>query len=517
MGSKLLAKVREDVVNRVSSGTLAAGDAYDALQGGAFTRGEFEALEAQAKAKGLGQWASLGSSDRQAASTYQPRLNPVAVERNQRNGISIAGQPTGMLLPKTSAPTTATKPGGYGLQYVGSASGRAGGDTSLRNDGPDFSPEALERNVASGVRTVGQMTAEERMGRQAPSSGAFGSGVNSAGSQTNYGALLPKQAAPPTYRTPAAPVAPVTSVPAASSASTTNGASNNNVGKMTPPPLPTKSAVSSVQNPYGSTYTGMLLAGAKERAARDYQQREVEMRQRLGAMGATAASAPGLEQQLLTEARQGYARDYGDYERSLMTEATQLGANFDMAKAGSEDAFTMNVGNLGLGYSADARAGALLPGQLTAQGLSNQGQSLQNEAGSFQNKILSNDAYYYTSPEAANNRAVRDKYATELAGTQYEGASLGNAMRSLDYSTQQQLLGTTLQMARNQGIISDIEVQAARKIAAQGGEWYENPLFKNILRGILVGGGALAGGLLLGPAGILPGAAAGGTGAGAIR
>ena len=350
------------------------------------------------------------------------------------------------------------------------------------------------------------------MGRQAPSSGAFGSGVNSAGRQTTYGLLPPKQAAAPTYRTPVAPAAPVTSVPAASSAATANGDSNNNVGKL--PPLPTKSAISGVQNPYGATYTGMLLAGAKERAARDYQQREAEMRQRLGAMGATAASAPGLEQQLLTEARQGYQRDYGDYERSLMTEATPLGANFDVAKAGSEDAFAMNLGNLGLGYAASARAGVLLPGQVKAQELGNQGAALQNEAGSFQNKMLSNDAYYYTSPEAASNRAVRDKYATELAGTQYEGANLGLALSKLDLDTRNRLFENTINTALADGSIKQSEAAAAKELVAQGGGWWES-WGKNLVQVALVGGGAVIGSLIPG-VGTLAGAGAGALGANAL-
>ena len=184
----------------------------------------------------------------------------------------------------------------------------------------------------------------------------------------------------------------------------------------------------------------------------------------------------------------------------------------------------MNLGNLGLGYSADARAGMLLPGQLTAQGL-------QNEAGSFQNKILSNDAYYYTSPEAANNRAIRDNLQTQLAGTQYEGASIANAMRGMDFQTQQSLLDTVIRQGFNQGTISDAEAKAAKEIAAQGGMWYENPLFKNILRGLLVAGGAIAGSLIpvpgvgtaagtmvgAGLAGGLTGATLGGTAAGAIK
>lgn len=71
MGSKGLAKQRAYVEEQVRSGKMAAKDAYDALGGGAFTRGEFETMEAQAKARGLGQWSGLSAAERSAAANYQ--------------------------------------------------------------------------------------------------------------------------------------------------------------------------------------------------------------------------------------------------------------------------------------------------------------------------------------------------------------------------------------------------------------------------------------------------------------
>ena len=71
MGSKGLAKQRAYVEEQVRSGKMAAKDAYNALGGGRFTAGEFETMEAKAKAQGVGQWSGLSAADRAAAANYQ--------------------------------------------------------------------------------------------------------------------------------------------------------------------------------------------------------------------------------------------------------------------------------------------------------------------------------------------------------------------------------------------------------------------------------------------------------------
>jgi hypothetical protein len=75
MGSKELAKIRESVVAQVKAGTMTAKDAYPALRGGSYKRGEFENLENQAKAAGKGQWASLSTSAKNAAAAA-PVIKP---------------------------------------------------------------------------------------------------------------------------------------------------------------------------------------------------------------------------------------------------------------------------------------------------------------------------------------------------------------------------------------------------------------------------------------------------------
>ena len=131
--------------------------------------------------------------------------------------------------------------------------------------------------------------------------------------------------------------------------------------------------------------------------------------------------------------------------------------------------------------------------------------------------IGNQDAYEYGTQERANNRGARDNLQTLLAGSQYEGAQLGNAMSNLDVYTKNQLLEATIKAARAQGAIQETEADAARQIAAQNGMWWEQGWAKNILRGLLVGGGALIGGLTMGPGGAVAGGIAGAKGAAEMK
>jgi hypothetical protein len=303
-----------------------------------------------------------------------------------------------------------------------------------------------------------------------------------------------------------------------------DGETNNNVGKLTPRPLPTSSNYAGVQNRFDETYTGRLLARARGQAEAEAAAGAQRLRESMAERGMSQAGMSGFEAQGLRDIEMNRQNNLSNLSREAQLQSAQLASNFDMQRAGALDAFDMNVGNLGLGYSADARAGMLLPGQLTAQ-------QLDNERGAFQNKILSNDAYYYTSPEAANNRAIRDNLQTSLIGSQYEGASIENAMRGLSFQQQQALLDTAIRQGLNDGTIKAAEAEAAKQIAAQSGSWWETSGIKNWIRALLVGGGALAGSLIPVPgvgtaagtmvggglAGALTGAAVGGSAAGAIK
>jgi hypothetical protein len=287
-----------------------------------------------------------------------------------------------------------------------------------------------------------------------------------------------------------------------------NGEGNNNVGKLTPP-LPDKSNYADVPNRFDETYTGRLLAQARGQAEQEAALGARRLRESMAERGLTQNGISGLEAQGLREIEMNRQNNLGNMSRDAQVQSAQLASGFDMQRAGALDAFDMNRGNLGLGYAADARAGMLINGQVRAQELSNQAQGLQNQ-------VANQDAWYYTTQEAANNRAARDNFQTLLAGSQYEGANIGNAMRGLDFQTQQALLDTAIRQGRNQGTISDAEASAAQQLAAQGGAWWDSPWLKNFLRAALVGGGAVAGSLVPG-VGTAAGAIAGGTAAGAIR
>lgn len=130
----------------------------------------------------------------------------------------------------------------------------------------------------------------------------------------------------------------------------------------------------------------------------------------------------------------------------------------------------------------------------------------------------------YLLPEQERALRTAGDLGQAMLPKELEGADIGLAMKRLDRDTQQALLESVIAEGKAKGQITQAEARAAQQLAQQGGEWWNQGWFKNIMRGLLVGGGAVAGGLLgagAGGVGLLPGvmygASAGGAAAGAFR
>lgn len=128
MGSKRLGKVRESVVAAVSAGTMKAKDAYDALGGGAFTRGEFEVLQAQAARSNLGLWRNAPAAEKKAAMAYQYEAKSDTPSKSDQRAKALGMDvreyaqygKDGKPLPAAPAPSNAmvAPAKGYALQYA---------------------------------------------------------------------------------------------------------------------------------------------------------------------------------------------------------------------------------------------------------------------------------------------------------------------------------------------------------------------------------------------------------------
>lgn len=113
---------------------------------------------------------------------------------------------------------------------------------------------------------------------------------------------------------------------------------------------------------------------------------------------------------------------------------------------------------------------------------------------------------------SAPDRLSSAQWQAESQRLGVDAAGLDNAIRRLDVGTKTALYETVIEQGKAEGRISKAEADAAEQLMRQGGEWYENPLLKNILRAVLIGGGAVGGALIGGP----PGAYAGGLGGAAL-
>ena len=532
MGSNSINAARQAALAKVQSGEWSASQAYAADRSGAFTRGMFEPVEAQAKAGGLGQWRSASQADRQQAASFTPsqrqpsqatmRARAAGINPNGYDGRTNAsggavdsrmnagwGAPSGgMLLPKTG-PTRSLQvmPGGSPYEDPANKAKQQELD-QLRGYLAEFRGTDAEAGYQRGIDRLSRELEEAYKPRQAVTPQGYSASDTSWGQ--DYGPTPGEAAIADRQR-------------AATSTATTDGQANNNVGKLTPP-LPTKSNYAGVPNRFDETYTGRLLAQARGQAEQEAALGARRLRESMAERGLTQNGMSGLEAQGLREIEMNRQNNLSNLSRDAQVQAAQLASGFDMQRAGALDAFDMNRGNLALGYSADARAGMLIPAQVRA---ANAGAS----SAESQALIANQDAYEYGLQERSNNRGARDNLQTLLAGSQYEGASIENAMRGLSFQQQQALLGTAIQQGINQGTISSAEAQAAQQIAAQGGSWWETSGVKNWIRALLVGGGALAGSLIPVPgvgtaagtmvggglAGALTGAAVGGSAAGAIK
>ena len=151
---------------------------------------------------------------------------------------------------------------------------------------------------------------------------------------------------------------------------------------------------------------------------------------------------------------------------------------------------------------------SLLPYRAAGLALGNEGAAINNQSG-------------LVGLEGAKlaQRFNEETFSIRIAGAnqQYQGAEVANAVALLDLTTKQNLFRNIIDEAAANLQIKQTEAEAARQLMAQGGEWWNSPLFKNILRVSLVGGGAAIGLAVGGPAGALAGAGLGAQGAAGIK
>lgn len=257
------------------------------------------------------------------------------------------------------------------------------------------------------------------------------------------------------------------------------------------------SRLQNLENPFGANYQAQLQGQATSNAARQYQQAANRTRALLASRGLMSGGGTGLEAQMLNQA---YSESMGNRDRALseaLTNTAAQRADFEFRRA--------------QGLMSAAEMDALLPSrQRSAEAAA---RSADVAAGYDERTVGARERVAQSEADKAMVQADIAKrtaqseidirnYQADQQKSQADIMRADAALKQYTPEQRQELIDLFMRDARSRTGQSEAELEAAKKVLERG-NIQDLPLWGKAL---IIGGGALGGFLLGGPAGALAGA-----------